>query len=322
MSWLTNFVRPKIQALVGKKDVPDHLWEKCPKCEQMLFHRELEQDQFVCGHCSHHLRIGATRRLGLLFDDGEYTTIELPNVPYDPLKFRDRRRYTDRLKEAQSKTDGGEAIVVAHGKLGGKGVVVAAFDFGFMGGSMGVAVGEAMVAAARLATLQRTPLIVVPASGGARMQEGILSLVQLPRTIIAVDDVREAGLPYIVIFTDPTMAGVTASFAMLGDIHIAEPGSTIGFTGKRVIEQTIHERLPDGFQSAEHLLAHGMIDMVVHRHDLRTTLIRLIDLLRSPVPAAEIVKLSPADIDIPVPRAPSAQHQTRKGNSSSHTQAK
>lgn len=322
MSWLTNFVRPKIQALVGKKDVPDYLWEKCPKCEQMLFHRDLEQNQFVCGHCAHHLRIDANRRLGLLFDDGEYTTIELPSAPYDPLKFRDRRRYTDRLKEAQSKTNSSEAIVVAHGKMGGKSVVIAAFNFSFMGGSMGVVVGEALVAAARLATLQHTPLIVVPASGGARMQEGILSLMQLPRTIIAVGDVREAGLPYIVIFTDPTMAGVTASFAMLGDIHIAEPGSTIGFTGKRVIEQTIHERLPDGFQSAEHLLTHGMIDMVVHRHDLRTTLIRLIDLLRNPAPSAEIVTLSPADIDIPVPGALSAQRQAGKGNSSDHTQAK
>lgn len=316
MSWLNNFVRPKIQALVGKKDVPDHLWKKCPKCEQMLFHRELEQNQFVCGHCAHHLRISAKQRLGLLFDDGEYTVIELPKVLLDPLKFRDRRRYADRLKEAQSKTDCSDAIIVAHGTLGGQRVVIAAFDFRFMGGSMGVAVGEAMVSAARLATLQRAPLIVVPASGGARMQEGILSLVQLPRTIIAVDEVREAGLPYIVVFTDPTMAGVTASFAMLGDIHIAEPGSTIGFTGKRVIEQTIHERLPDGFQSAEHLLAHGMIDMVVHRHDLRATLNRLIGMLRSPVPSAEIVTLPAGDIDIPAPKALGAEPHADKGNAS------
>ena len=314
MSWLNNFVRPKIQALVGKKDVPDHLWHKCPKCEQMLFHRELEQNQFVCGHCGNHMRIGAKKRLELLYDDGKYTVIELPKVPVDPLKFRDRRRYADRLKEAQAETEAEDAIIVAHGTLGEEPTVIAAFDFRFMGGSMGIAVGEALVTAARLATMQRAPLIVVPASGGARMQEGILSLLQLPRTVIAVDEVREAGLPYIVVMTDPTMAGVTASFAMLGDIHVAEPGSTIGFTGKRVIEQTIRESLPDGFQSAEHLLEHGMIDMVVHRHDLRATLTRIIGLLHRPTPSAEIVTLPTGDIEIPAPKSLDAVPHKKKGD--------
>jgi len=298
MNWLTNFVRPKIRALV-EKEVPENLWEKCPSCEQMIFHRELEANLRVCQHCGHHMRLDIKARLDMLFDDAAYQKIELPDVPVDPLKFRDRKRYSDRLKEAQARTGERDAVVVAHGRLGGFQVVVAAFDFSFMGGSMGIAVGEAIIAAARLATLQEAPLIVVPASGGARMQEGILSLMQLPRTVIAIDEVKEAGLPYIVLLSDPTTGGVTASFAMLGDIAVAEPGAVIGFAGARVIEETIREKLPEGFQRSEYLLEHGMVDMVVPRHRLRDTLIRLIDLLREPRPMAEVVAIGQGEVQIP-----------------------
>jgi len=291
MNWLTNFVRPKIRALYARKEVPDNLWHKCPNCEAMIFHRELEESLHVCQHCGFHMRIDPHQRLRMLFDDGAYQAIELPKVLVDPLKFRDTKRYTDRLKEAQAKTGRPDAIVVAHGKMGGTAAVVAAFDFGFMGGSMGMAVGEGLVAAAKLAALQEAPLIVVPASGGARMQEGILSLMQMPRSVVAVEQVKEKGLPYIVVLTDPTTGGVSASFAMLGDIHIAEPRAQIGFAGQRVIEGTVRETLPEGFQTAEYLLEHGMVDMVVHRKDLRATLIRVIDLLRRPVPPAQIVPL-------------------------------
>ena len=298
MSWLTNFVRPKIRALVGKEDVPDNLWTKCPNCEQMIFHRELADNLQVCHHCNHHLRLTAAERLAMLFDDGKYTKATLPKVPADPLKFRDTRRYSDRLKDAHARAKADEAIVVAHGRMGGAPAVIAAFEFGFMGGSMGVAVGEGLVTASKLAVDQRAPLIVIPSSGGARMQEGILSLVQMPRTIIAADQVREAGLPYIVVLADPTTGGVSASFAMLGDIHIAEPGATIGFAGRRVIEDTIREQLPEEFQRAEQLVKHGMVDMVVPRRALRETLIRVTALLMRPGPAARIVPLDGA-IDIP-----------------------
>ena len=287
MSWLTNIVLPKIRAVVSKKDVPDNLWKKCPGCEQMLFHRELDANLDVCRNCGHHLRIGAARRLAILFDDGDFSRIELPKTIVDPLRFRDRRRYGDRLKEAQAAHGpGGDAVVVAHGRIGGQRAVVAVFEFGFMGGSMGVAAGEAVLAAARLAVFQEAALIVVPASGGARMQEGALSLMQMPRTIIAADMVKEAGLPYVVLLTDPTTGGVSASFAMVGDITVAEPGAVIGFAGARVIEETIHEKLPEGFQRAEYLLDHGMIDMVVPRAELRATIGRLLGLLRDPLPPA------------------------------------
>ena len=290
MNWISNFVRPKIRALV-QKEVPENLWRKCPDCAQMIFHRELEANLLVCPHCGYHLRIGSAERLKMLFDEGEYKTIELPEVPVDPLKFRDRKRYVERLKEAQAKTGGKDAIRVAHGTMGGQPVVIAAFDFSFMGGSMGSAVGAALLSAARLAVLQDAALITIPASGGARMQEGIISLMQMPRTVIAVEQVKEAGLPYIVLLSDPTTGGVTASFAMLGDVALAEPGAIIGFAGKRVIEETIRETLPEGFQRAEYLLDHGMIDMVVHRRDLRETIIRLLDLLRRKTPSAEVVTL-------------------------------
>jgi acetyl-CoA carboxylase carboxyl transferase subunit beta len=299
MSWLTNFVRPKIRALVGKEDVPDNLWLKCPNCEQMLFHRELAENLQVCHHCNHHLRLTADERLAMLFDDGEYSRAALPKVPADPLKFRDTRRYTDRLKDAHNKAKADEAIVVAHGRMGDAPAVIAAFEFSFMGGSMGIAVGEGLVTAARLAVEQRAPLIAIPSSGGARMQEGILSLVQMPRTIIAADQVREVGLPFIVVLADPTTGGVSASFAMLGDIHIAEPGAIIGFAGRRVIEDTIREELPENFQRAEQLVKHGMVDMVVPRRDLRATLIRIAALLMRPGPVAEIVPIDGSGLDIP-----------------------
>jgi len=249
----------------------------------------------VCTHCGHHLRLSWRRRLELLFDEGKFDRIDLPKGEADPLKFRDRKRYADRLKETQAKTGEQDAIVVAHGLMGGQPTVIAAFNFEFMAGSMGKAVGDGLIAAARLAVEKRAPLIVIPASGGARMQEGIISLMQMPRSIIAVDEVKEAGLPYIVLLTDPTTGGVSASFAMLGDIQIAEPGAVIGFAGARVIEETIREKLPEGFQRAEYLLDHGMVDLVSPRIELRDTLIRILRLLgqrrlqnTSPVPYGAI----------------------------------
>lgn len=301
MNWLTNFVRPKIRALVRKEDVPENLWHKCPACAQMIFHRELADNLFVCTQCGHHMRVSATERLKMLFDEGAYQPIELADTIIDPLKFRDKKRYTDRLREAHSKTDSTDALIVAHGRMGGIGVVSAVFDFRFLGGSMGIAVGEGLLAAARLAVLQEAPLLVFPSSGGARMQEGVLSLMQMPRTTIAVDEVKAAGLPYIVVLTDPTTGGVSASFAMLGDIAIAEPGAIIGFAGARVIEDTIRTKLPEGFQRAEYLLKHGMIDMVVPRRELRDTLIRILGLLRNRAPAAEVVALTQHE---PAPAAP------------------
>lgn len=296
MSWISNYVRPRFRALVARSDVPDNLWEKCDGCGQMIFHRELAQNLRVCTHCGHHMRIDAPKRLELLFDEGRYQTVELPETVQDPLRFRDRRRYSERLREARGKTEAHDAVIVAHGTIGGINTVVAAFNFAFMGGSMGVAVGEALLTAARLACLQEAPLITVPASGGARMQEGILSLMQMPRTTIAVEMVREAGLPYIVLLTDPTTGGVSASFAMLGDVAVAEPGAVIGFAGARVIEETIREKLPEGFQRAEYLLEHGMVDMVVDRRQLRDTLIRLLKLLCQPRPAGEVVPLPQGDL--------------------------
>jgi acetyl-CoA carboxylase carboxyl transferase subunit beta len=302
MNWLTNFVRPKIRALVARKgkDTSDKLWLKCPGCGQMLHHKAVEAAQFVCGQCDYHMRIDPKERFRHLFDDGEYSPIEVPEVPLDPLKFRDEKRYADRMKDARGKTGQNDAVAVALGRVGGHATVMAAQCFGFMGGSMGMAVGEAMLAAAEQAVAKEAALIAITAAGGARMQEGILSLMQMPRTTIAVQMVREKGLPYIVVMTDPTTGGVTASYAMLGDIAIAEPRALIGFAGPRVIENTIREQLPEGFQRAEYLLAHGMIDMVVHRHKLRETLVHIIDTLRRPLPAE--LAAARAELDIPVPR--------------------
>jgi acetyl-CoA carboxylase carboxyl transferase subunit beta len=287
MNWLTNFVRPKLRALVSrKKEAPENLWLKCPKCEQMLFTRDWEANQEVCTHCGHHMRLRPMKRLPHLFDEGKFELHPLPRVVPDPLKFRDTKRYDARLKEAQGKAQGSsDALVVASGLLGNRTTVVAALDFGFMGGSMGTAVGEGLVMAAELAIDRKAPLIVFSASGGARMQEGILSLMQLTRTTVAVRRVKEAGLPYIVVLTDPTTGGVSASFAMLGDIHLAEPEAIIGFAGPRVIQDTIRQELPPGFQRSEYLLEHGMVDAVVHRHKLRETLIRLVTLLMDPLVA-------------------------------------
>ena len=280
MTWLTEYVRPKIRTLLGRREVPDNLWVQCPACQQMLYHTELAKNLKVCTHCGHHLRPLAEERLDWTFDNGEYTRIELPKVPADPLRFRDTKRYIDRLRDAREKTGLDDAIVVAHGTIGGQKAVVAAMAFEFIGGSMGAAVCEGFVAAARLAILQQAGFVCYTASGGARMMEGAVSLMQLPRTIIALDMVKAAGLPYIAVLTDPTTGGISASFAMLGDIHIAEPNAEIGFAGARVIEQTVREKLPEGFQRSEYLLEHGVIDMVVPRPQMAETLARVLSLLR------------------------------------------
>jgi acetyl-CoA carboxylase carboxyl transferase subunit beta len=279
MSWLTEYVRPKIRTLFTRSSVPDNLWHQCPACQQMIFHRDLAASLKVCSNCGHHMRTSSDERLEWTFDPEAYTRIELPKPVADPLRFRDTKRYADRLKEARDLNQMDDAIAVAHGTIEGEKAVVAVMEFGFIGGSMGAAVGDAIVAAARLAVLQQVPLIVFTASGGARMQEGAVSLMQMPRTVIATRLVKDAGLPFIVVLTDPTTGGVTASFAMLGDIQIAEPGAMIGFAGARVIEQTVREILPEGFQRAEYLLEHGIIDMVVKRGDLKATLARIISLL-------------------------------------------
>ena len=284
MSWLSAYVRPKIRTLLGQREIPDNLWTQCPACQQMIFHRDLEKNLKVCPHCGHHMRATATERLAWTFDEGSWNRIELPRAPADPLRFRDSKRYTDRLREARDKTHLDDAIAAAHGTIGGHKAVAAAMAFEFIGGSVGAAVGEGLVAAARLAVLQEAPLVVYTSSGGMRMQEGMVSLMQMPRSTIAVELVKEAGLPYIVVLTDPTTGGTTASFAMLGDIQIAEPGALIGFTGARVIEQTMREKLPEGFQTAEYLLEHGILDMVVKRTELRDTLARIIGLLRAKEP--------------------------------------
>lgn len=281
MNWLTNFVRPKVRALVGeKKDIPDNLWEKCPGCSAMLFRRDMENSLNVCRSCGCHLKLDPIKRLESLFDEGAFAYVETPKVQTDPLKFRDQKKYADRLKAAQSKTKRQDAVVVGEGTVDGVKTVIAVFDFDFMGGSMGSGVGEAIVTAAERALMTQSALVVLPASGGARMQEGMVSLMQMPRTIIAADMVKEARLPFIVILTNPTTGGVTASFAMVGDVHIAERGALIGFAGARVIEGTIRETLPPGFQRSEYLLEHGMVDIVVERKELRNTLGRVLRMLR------------------------------------------
>jgi acetyl-CoA carboxylase carboxyl transferase subunit beta len=280
MNWISNFVRPKIKSLwSAKSETPDNLWRKCPQCSGMIFHRDLEAAQFVCMHCDAHMKIGAAARMKTLFDEGQWEDIALPEVPLDPLKFKDEKRYADRLREARAKTGELDALKAARGPIAGVRTTVAVQSFDFMGGSLGMAVGEGLIAAMRTAIDHKTPFVLFTASGGARMQEGILSLMQMPRVTIAVQMLREAGLPYIVCHTDPTTGGVTASYAMLGDIHVSEPGALIGFAGPRVIENTIREKLPEGFQRAEYLLDHGMVDMVVHRHKMRDALGRVLKLL-------------------------------------------
>jgi acetyl-CoA carboxylase carboxyl transferase subunit beta len=279
MNWITNVVRPKIRSLLTRKDVPENLWIKCPDTGQLVFHKDVEANQWVIPNSNYHMRMSATARLKSMFDGETWLDIPLPEVAIDPLKFRDERKYQDRLKDARTKTGMKDAIKLGYGKLDGLPIVIGVQDFDFMGGSLGMAAGEAVVKGLETAIEKKTPFILFAASGGARMQEGILSLMQLPRTTVAVQRLREAGKPYIVVLTNPTTGGVTASYAMLGDVHVAEPGALIGFAGPRVIEQTIREKLPEGFQRAEYLRDHGMVDMVVHRHDLRATLSRLCALL-------------------------------------------
>jgi acetyl-CoA carboxylase carboxyl transferase subunit beta len=288
VNWINSVVRPKIRSILRKKEMPDNLWVKCPETGQMIYYKDLEANQFVVPGSNYHMRMGAAARLKALFDSAEYETLALPEVPVDPLKFRDERRYTDRLKDARGKTGMSDAVLAGIGRLEGQRIVAAVQDFDFLGGSLGTAAGEAVIAAMRTAVRRETPFILFAASGGARMQEGILSLMQMPRTTVAVQELREAKLPYIVVLTHPTTGGVTASYAMLGDIQIAEPGALIGFAGPRVIEQTIREQLPNGFQRAEYLYDHGMVDMVVHRHALRGTLARICNLLTRRRPGRDI----------------------------------
>jgi acetyl-CoA carboxylase carboxyl transferase subunit beta len=277
MNWLTR-VRNKIP-FIAKRETEETLWHKCPGCTQMVFIKEYEENLSVCTVCGHHGRIGPKARFAQLFDGGSVTMLPSPRAPEDPLKFRDSKKYTDRIKAARAATGEQDALLNARGTINGHRAVVGVQDFAFMGGSMGVAVGEAFVAGARAAIGDKAPYIIFTAAGGARMQEGILSLMQMPRTTVAIAELKDAGLPYIVVMTDPTTGGVTASYAMLGDVHIAEPNALIGFAGQRVIQDTIREKLPEGFQRAEYLLEHGMLDMVVERKAMKDTLARLIGYL-------------------------------------------
>lgn len=285
MNWITNYVRPRINSLFSRREVPENLWTKCPECGTMLFHRELSDNLNVCTNCDHHMAITPRERFAALFDAGAFVEVRVPEPVADPLHFRDQKKYPDRMKAAQKSTGEKEAMLVAEGEVGRTPMIAVGQDFSFMGGSMGMYVGNAIIAAAERAVLTGKPLVLFSAAGGARMQEGILSLMQMPRTTVAVEMLREAGIPYIVVLTHPTTGGVTASYAMLGDIHIAEPNALICFAGPRVIEQTIREKLPEGFQRAEYLLEHGMLDRVTHRKALREELISILRMLtRQPAP--------------------------------------
>jgi acetyl-CoA carboxylase carboxyl transferase subunit beta len=281
VNWITNYVRPRINSMLGRpdRDVPENLWIKCPETGEMVFHKDLEENKWVIPASGFHMKMPAKARLRDLFDDGEFESLVQPKVAQDPLKFRDSKKYADRLKDSRVKTDQEDTILAGLGEVQGVRLVAVVHEFNFIGGSLGMAAGEAIVKAAERALKEKCPLVIFPASGGARMQEGILSLMQLPRTTVAVDMLKEAGLPYICVLTNPTTGGVTASYAMLGDVHIAEPGAEIGFAGKRVIEQTLREKLPEGFQTAEYLLEHGMVDMVVKRHEIPSTLARILKIL-------------------------------------------
>ncbi|MCU0885874.1 MAG: acetyl-CoA carboxylase, carboxyltransferase subunit beta [Beijerinckiaceae bacterium] len=286
MNWISDGVLPKIKTLF-KRETPENLWIKCPDSGQLVFQKDVEANQWVIPGSQHHLRVKSLDRLRMMFDEAKWLDVALPEVASDPLKFRDEKRYVDRLRDAKLKTSMQDAFRVGFGRVEGDPMTIAVQDFDFMGGSLGMAAGEAFIKGAETAVEKGTPYVVFAASGGARMQEGILSLMQLPRTTVATRRLRNAGLPYIVVLTNPTTGGVTASYAMLGDIHIAEPGALIGFAGPRVIEQTIREKLPDGFQRAEYLKDHGMVDMVVHRHEMKATVARLARLLmKLPAPQA------------------------------------
>ncbi len=289
MNWIDNFVRPKIRSFLGnKRETPENLWVKDPESGEMVFYRDLEANQWVVPNSGYHMKIKPADRLANFFDGGTYSTVAIPAVAVDPLKFRDQKRYTDRLKEQRLKTGADDAVTVATGRLYTHAITVAVQDFDFLGGSLGMAAGQGIVTGLETAAQLHTPFVLFVSSGGARMQEGILSLMQMPRTTVAVLRLREAGLPFFVVFCDPTTGGVTASYAMLGDIHLAEPGARIGFAGARVIEQTIREKLPKGFQRAEYLYEHGMVDMVVHRHNLRSTIASLAGILTKTSPVAEL----------------------------------
>lgn len=270
MSWLSN-VRNRIASMT-KRETPDNLWHKCKNCGQMVFLKEYEENMHICPRCDNHGRIGPMTRFDQIMDENSWKIIPWAAVKEDPLKFKDQKKYSDRLKEARNKTGEQDALINVKGTIEQVPCVVGVQDFAFMGGSMGLAVGQAFVDGANRAVKDQCPYIIFTAAGGARMQEGILSLMQMPKTTVAISMMREAGIPFIVVLTDPTTGGVTASYAMLGDVHIAEPDALIGFAGQRVIENTIREKLPDGFQRAEYLLEHGMIDMVVHRKELRAKL--------------------------------------------------
>ena len=287
MNWLTNVVRPKIRSLLNRRETPENLWIKCPETGQLVFYKDVEANQFVIPSSNYHMRMSATVRLKSMFDGETWLDLAVREVATDPLKFRDEQRYIDRLRDARAKTNLNDAVKLGLGKLDGMPVVIAVQDFDFMGGSLGMAAAEAVITGLETAVDRGTPFIIFAASGGARMQEGILSLMQLPRTTVAVQKMRESCKPYIVVLTNPTTGGVTASYAMLGDVHIAEPGALIGFAGPRVIEQTIREKLPEGFQRAEYLKDHGMVDMVVHRPKVRATLSDLCRILtKAPPPRA------------------------------------
>lgn len=293
MNWITNYVRPRINSLFSRREVPENLWSKCPECGTMLFHRELTENLNVCNNCDHHLAITPRARFAALFDGGVFNEVKVPEPVADPLQFRDQKKYPDRMRAAQKSTGEKEAMLVAEGEMGRTPIVAAAQDFSFMGGSMGMYVGNAIIAAAQRAVKLKRPLVLFSAAGGARMQEGILSLMQMPRTTVAVEMLKEAGLPYIVVLTHPTTGGVTASYAMLGDIQLAEPNALICFAGPRVIEQTIREKLPEGFQRAEYLLDHGMLDRVTHRKAMRDELISILRMVTG-MPA-------PVTGDLPAP---------------------
>jgi acetyl-CoA carboxylase carboxyl transferase subunit beta len=318
MNWISNYVRPKINSLFSRREVPENLWTKCPECGTMLFHRELAQNLNVCTSCDHHLPITPRDRFSGLFDGGIFTEVKVPEPLADPLGFRDQKKYPDRLKAAQKNTGEKEAMLVATGEVLRTPIVAVAQDFSFMAGSMGMYVGNAIIAAAERAVALRRPLVLFSAAGGARMQEGILSLMQMPRTTVAVEMLHDAGLPYVVVLTHPTTGGVTASYAMLGDVQIAEPNALICFAGPRVIEQTIRETLPEGFQRAEYLLDHGMLDRVTHRKALRDELATILRLLtkappaiRGELAAAPPVPQTAADPDAPADAAPDASETAR-----------
>jgi acetyl-CoA carboxylase carboxyl transferase subunit beta len=309
MNWITNYVRPKLNSMLGRRDMPENLWIKDPETGEMIFHKELEENQYVIPGSGHHMRISARERLKYFFDEGKFETLENPKVTLDPLKFRDEKRYVDRLKEARAKTGMDDAILTALGEVEGLPIVATVQDFAFMGGSLGMAAGEAFIKGFETAVKRERPLVLFAASGGARMQEGTLSLMQLPRTTVAVDRLKEAGLPYIVVLTNPTTGGVTASYAMLGDIHVAEPGALIGFAGPRVIEQTLREKLPEGFQRSEYLMKHGMVDMIVSRKELRPTIARLLKMMLK-LPESEATDIPEVAEEAP---APAQRPETQAG---------